>query len=76
MGGSLGHQRTSRYDYIIARINGKIAQLLIEWKFTEGQSRPLALERFSGNKGLERLRRHSSILTPLRNKEEFLFKIY
>jgi hypothetical protein len=73
-GGSRGHQRTSIDAYIIAKINGKITQLLIEWKFTEGQSRPLALERFSGNKGLERLRRYSSVLTPLRNKEEFPFK--
>jgi hypothetical protein len=72
-GGGRGHNRTSIDAFVIARIKGKITQLLIEWKFTEGKSRPLTLERFSGNKGLERLRRYSNVLVPLRGKEEFPF---
>jgi len=72
-GGGRGQNRTSIDAYVIAKIKGKITQLLIEWKFTEGKSRPLALERFSGNKGLERLKRYSTVLVPLRRKEEFPF---
>lgn len=76
IGGGRGLLRTSVDAYIIAMINGKITQLLIEWKFTEGKSKswPLALEQFAGNKGLERLRRYSSVLTPFRKKAEFPFK--
>jgi len=72
-GGGRGQNRTSIDAYVIAKIKGKTTQLLIEWKFTEGKSWPLALERFSGNKGLERLKRYSSVLVPLRGKEEFPF---
>lgn len=72
-GGGRGQNRTSIDAYVIAKIKDKVTQLLIEWKFTEGKSRPLALERFSGNKGLERLKRYSSVLVPLRGKEEFPF---
>ena len=66
-GGGRGLQRTSVDAFVIAKIKGKITQLLIEWKFTEGKSRPLTLEKFSGFRGLERLRRYSEILVPLRN---------
>ncbi len=72
-GGGRGFQRTSVDAYVIAKIKGKITQLLIEWKFTEGLSRPLALEKFSGLKGLERLNRYSSILLPFRKKDDFPF---
>ncbi|MCK7516849.1 MAG: hypothetical protein MZV64_03570 [Ignavibacteriales bacterium] len=58
---------------LLQELREKITQILIEWKFTEGKSRPLKLERFSGNKGLERLRRYSNVLVPLRGKEEFPF---
>ena len=74
IGGSRGQRRTSVDAFVIAKIHGKITQLLIEWKFTEGKSRQLALEKFSGNKGIERLKRYSSILTEFRRKESFPFK--
>jgi len=73
-GGGRGNYRTSIDAFVIAKIKGKITQLLIEWKFTEGKSRELTLERFSGNKGLERLNRYSSVLVPLRGKNEFPFQ--
>jgi len=73
-GGGRGHQRTSVDAYVIAKIHGKITQLLIEWKFTEGKSRQLALEKFSGTRGIERLKRYSGILTKFRGKESFPFK--
>jgi hypothetical protein len=72
--GGRGFQRTSIDAFIIAEIEGKITQLLIEWKFTEGKSRPLVLEKFAGNKGLERLRRYSEVLVPIRNTERFPFR--
>ncbi len=73
-GGGRGFNRTSVDAFVIAKINGKITQLLIEWKFTEGKSRKLALEKFSGKKGIERLSRYSGILTKFREKESFPFK--
>ena len=72
-GGGRGYNRTSADSFVIAEIQGKITQILIEWKFTEGKSSPLVLGRFSGNKGLERLRRYSEVLVPLRHKEIFPF---
>lgn len=72
-GGGRGQNRTSVDAFVIAEIQGKITQILIEWKFTEGKSRPLVFGRFSGNKGLERLRRYSGVLVPLRHKEIFPF---
>ncbi len=68
VGGGRGQRRTSVDAYIIAEIDNKITQLLIEWKFTEGISRPIALERFSGCKGLERMRRYSKVLTTFRKR--------
>lgn len=72
-GGGRGQNRTSVDSFVIAEIQGKITQILIEWKFTEGKSSSLVLGRFSGNKGLERLRRYSEVLVPLRHKEIFPF---
>lgn len=72
-GGGRGLNRTSIDAYVIAKINGIITQLLIEWKFTEGKSRSLAFERFSGFRGLERLRRYSEILVRWRNTSDFPF---
>ena len=71
--GARGKYITSIDAFVIAKIEGKITQLLIEWKFTEGKSRALTLDRFSGTKGIERLSRYSRILTKLRNKKEFPF---
>jgi hypothetical protein len=72
-GGGRGQNRTSIDAYVIAEINGTITQLFIEWKFTEGKSWPLALERFSGLQGLERLRRYADILTQWRGTPDFPF---
>ena len=72
-GGGRGLNRTSVDSYILTVIDGKITQLIIEWKFTEGKSRPLALERFSGLRGIERLRRYSSVLVEMRGGESFPF---
>jgi len=72
-GGGRGNYRTSIDAFIIAKIKRKITQLLIEWKFTEGKSRPLALERFAGSKGLERLNRYANILVSMRGKSDFPF---
>lgn len=68
-----GQNRTSIDAFIIAKIQDRITQILIEWKFTEGKSRPLVLNMFSGNKGLERLRRYSDILIQWRNRDTFPF---
>ena len=72
-GGSRGKLRTSIDAYIVGIIGGKITQILIEWKFTEGKSRPLALGRFCGRKGIERLRRYTPILDELKRKDDFPF---
>jgi hypothetical protein len=72
-GGGRGLNRTSIDAYVLAVIDGKITQLIIEWKFTEGKSRPLALERFSGLRGIERLRRYSTVLVEMRSGKSFPF---
>lgn len=72
-GGGRGNYRTSIDAFVIAKIKGKTTQLLIEWKFTEGKSRPLTLERFAGTKGIERLNRYSNVLVPMRGKTDFPF---
>ncbi len=72
-GGGRGSNRTSIDAFVIAKIDGRITQILIEWKFTEGKSRPLALGKFSGYRGLERLRRYSSVLHQWRNTDLFPF---
>ena len=72
-GGKRGMNRTSVDAFILCEIDGKVTQLIIEWKFTEGNSRPLALNRFAGLKGMERIRRYSSVLAELRTKKDFPF---
>jgi len=71
--GGRGHYRTSIDAFIIAEIEGKLTQLLIEWKFVEGIYRALETMKFSGLEGLERLRRYSRVLVPLRNTDKFPF---
>ena len=73
VGGGRGQNRTSVDAFIIAQIDGKITQILIEWKFTEGKSRPLTMMKFSGTAGLERLRRYSNILAKWRGTDAFPF---
>ena len=72
-GGGRGLNRTSIDAFAIGVINGKITQILVEWKFTEGLSRPLVLGRFCGKKGVERLRRYSPILAELKRHDAFPF---
>lgn len=68
-GGSRGQSRTSIDAFLLAEINGKITQLLIEWKFTETYNSESYTHKFGGTKGIERLRRYSSVLTKLRSKK-------
>ena len=73
-GGGRGQQRTSIDAFILAEIDGLTTQLLIEWKFTEGRSRPIVLNKFGGLKGVERLRRYASVLAEMRgNRFPFAF---
>lgn len=72
-GGGRGYIRTSADAYMLAKINNKITQLLIEWKFTETYNSESYAHKFGGTNGIERLRRYSSVLTKLRNNS-FPFK--
>lgn len=73
IGGGRGQNRTSVDAYVIAKISGKLTQILIEWKFTEGESREIVLGRFCGGKGVERLKRYSSVLARLRKEKNLPF---
>jgi hypothetical protein len=68
-GGGRGLNKTSIDAYVIAEIEGRVTQLLIEWKFTEGASRPIALNKFAGLRGIERVRRYSSVLAEMRGPD-------
>lgn len=57
-----GHHRTSIDAYILAVVDNKITQLLIEWKFTEHYSSKSNTGKFLGGKGVERLSRYSPII--------------
>lgn len=57
-----GHHRTSIDAYILAMVNGKVTQILIEWKFTEHYSSRCNTGKFLGGKGVERLSRYSPII--------------
>lgn len=65
-GGGRGYGRTSIDGYMLAEVNGKITQLLIEWKFTEVYNSDFYARKFGGKYGVERLRRYSDILKKLR----------
>jgi hypothetical protein len=73
IGGCRGKYMTSIDAYILCEIDNTITQLIIEWKFTEGESRELELERFGGLRGLERLRRYSTVLNSLKKDKDFPF---
>lgn len=66
-GGGRGFQRTSTDAYVLIRLGDKIIQILIEWKFTESYLN--TPNRFYGGKGLERLRRYSTLLQGYRRKK-------
>ena len=73
--GKRGQNRTSIDAYILTTINGKITQLLIEWKFTETYNGGTQLQKFAGTSGIERLRRYSSYLVKLRKRPDFPFQM-
>ena len=73
IGGGRGQNRTSVDAFVLGKIGGKTTQILIEWKFTEGQSRELVLGKFCGGKGVERLKRYSMVLAELRKQGDFPF---
>lgn len=75
-GGTRGKYKTSIDTFILARIHDKITQVLIEWKFTEAYTTEKQFQEFAGTRGIERLRRYSSVLSKLRqNMEEFPFNM-
>lgn len=74
-GGKRGQNRTSIDAYVLARIDDKITQILIEWKFTETYTNNLNLNKFGGIAGNERLRRYSSTLANLRDNKDFPFRM-
>lgn len=76
LGGNRGINRTSIDAYILAKIERKITQLLIEWKFTETYPSKTFTHRFGGLKGNERLRRYSNVLAKLRKKKDFPFDMH
>jgi hypothetical protein len=72
-GGTRGQRKTSIDAFLIAVIDNKITQLFIEWKFTEKYNSEGFLQKFGGLRGVERLRRYSSILVKLRGSNKFPF---
>lgn len=74
-GGKRGQNRTSVDAFILAIINGKVTQLLIEWKFTETYNSQEQLRKYAGIAGNERLRRYSTCLAKLRRIDNFPFRM-
>lgn len=72
-GGKRGQNRTSIDAFILAMINNRITQLLIEWKFTETYNSKDQLQKFAGVAGNERLRRYSMCLAKLRKTKDIPF---
>ncbi len=69
--GGRGKLRTSIDAFCFAEIDGKVTQILIEWKFTESYGSSLdTLSKFIGGQGVERLFRYSSVLRDLRLKKK------
>lgn len=73
--GGRGDKRTSIDAFLLAIINGKLTQILMEWKFTETYLKPEYLNRFSGIRGNERLIRYTTVLAELRKSADFPFKM-
>jgi len=74
-GGKRGQNRTSIDAFVLSKINGKITQILIEWKFTESYNFEKRLQKFSGISGTERLRRYSNVIAKLRKMKKFPFQM-
>ena len=60
--------------FVLAKINNKITQILIEWKFTETYSSDAQVQKFAGFRGNERLKRYSTCLAQLRKSNDFPFQ--
>lgn len=73
--GKRGENRTSVDAYVLARIDGRVTQIFIEWKFTETYLEPKHINLFRGLRGIERLRRYSTVLKELRYKQDFPLKM-
>jgi|GEM_PF-447971 len=74
-GGKRGQNRTSVDALILAKMNDKVTQLLIEWKFTETYNSVEFFQKFGGVAGNERLRRYSDCLARLRKRGDFPFRM-
>ncbi|MEI8390526.1 MAG: hypothetical protein WCG23_11670 [bacterium] len=71
-----GCHRTSIDAYILAKVNGKNTQILIEWKFTESYASRHNTGKFLGAKGIERLARYAPIIAKEREYgNEILFNM-
>ena len=75
VGGSRGQRRTSIDAFVLGKIDNKVTQILIEWKFTESYSAQEQLQRFAGLRGIERLRRYSSVLKKMRGEVFYPFQM-
>lgn len=73
--GGRGHRRTSTDAFCLALIKGRVTQILIEWKFTEHYENTPQINRFSGGRGIERLKRYSTLVAKYRSTREQLFDI-
>lgn len=71
--GSRGKLRTSIDAYLLAILNNKVTQFLIEWKFSENYNSETYNHKFAGIQGNERLRRYSSVIATLRKEKKIPF---
>ncbi|MCL2743643.1 MAG: hypothetical protein FWE67_07315 [Planctomycetaceae bacterium] len=68
-----GIYRTCFDAFLLAEIDGKVTQILIEWKFTEKKYNRREICYFAGLSGMQRLWRYSDILIRYQD-EEFPFR--
>ena len=73
--GGRGQNRTSIDAFILAKVDNKVTQIFIEWKFTEKYNSDGNLNKFAGIAGNERLRRYSMCLAELRKLKDFPFNM-
>lgn len=74
-GGKRGMNRTSIDAFVLAVIEGRLTQILVEWKFTESYGSMDKLQKFAGVAGTERAKRYASVLAELRTMEQFPFNM-
>jgi hypothetical protein len=73
--GGRGTLRTSIDAYLLATLDNKVTQLLIEWKFSENYNSEGYTHKFAGIQGNERLRRYSSVIATLRREQKMPFNL-